>query len=145
MKGLLVNNHFRTQKPLIQPWSLQNCICFLTGVIERTSTSSGFISMRSSSQSYNYSSSKSSSVTVTEAKQQSVSVTTTSSISSSSSIQKTNRTTIEISSPPALPVKQRSRRERHPSQYDNVPSENNVGSGSPTRPPPLPLKKKHSK
>lgn len=41
--------------------------------------------------------------------------------------------------PPALPAKQRSRRERHPSHYDNVPP-----SSSPTRPPPLPLKKKHS-
>uniref|UniRef100_A0A1B6CP57 CRK SH3-binding GNRP n=1 Tax=Clastoptera arizonana TaxID=38151 RepID=A0A1B6CP57_9HEMI len=110
-----------------------------TGIVERTSTSSGFLSMRSSSQSYNYTS-KSSSITssITEAKQ-SISVT----MSSSQSSVQTNRTTIEISSPPALPVKQRSRRERQHSQYDNVPSENNVGGNSPTRPPPLPLKKKH--
>lgn len=128
------------------------------GTVERTSTSSGFISMRSSSQSYNYSSSKSSSVCLTETKQQTITVTST------SIQQKSSHTTVSVSSsssPPALPVKQRSRRERHPSQYDNVPSDSvtatttaaittstattsaSGSSSSPTRPPPLPLKKKH--
>ncbi|XP_046687587.1 uncharacterized protein LOC124373247, partial [Homalodisca vitripennis] len=98
-----------------------------TVVAERMSSSSGFVSMRSSSQSY-----KSSCV---ESKTQSVTVTTT--VQQKSSESYSSSVTVI---PPALPVKQRSRRERHPSQYDNVPPPDNT---SPTRPPPLPLKKKH--
>ncbi|XP_075226685.1 C3G guanyl-nucleotide exchange factor isoform X2 [Lycorma delicatula] len=141
----------------------------VSGVVERTSTSSGFVSLRSSSQSYNYNSNKSSNVSIsTETVQlnsvisgQMITTVTTSSGSSSSSIttttttvqQKSSSKSISISSPPALPAKQRSRRERHPSQYDNVPSEqtqscitiNQAGTNSSPDacPPPLPIKKKH--
>ena len=58
--------------------------------------------------------------------------------------------------PPALPEKRSKRRkERQPSQYDNVPENehlstcslhtNNGDSSDASKPPPLPLKKRHSK
>lgn len=58
--------------------------------------------------------------------------------------------------PPALPEKRsKRRRERQPSQYDNVPENehlstcslhtSNGDSSDTNKPPPLPLKKKHSK
>ncbi|XP_054273628.1 rap guanine nucleotide exchange factor 1 isoform X3 [Macrosteles quadrilineatus] len=135
-----------------------------TVAAERISSSSGFVSMRSSTQSYNYSTASSKSVSsatstqvaVSENKSQSVAsvtqsdnsqsltVTTSQKITSSQTQSFSNVVTV---TPPALPVKQRSRRERQPSQYDNVPSTNHTQAdllgSSPTRPPPLPLKKKH--
>lgn len=58
--------------------------------------------------------------------------------------------------PPALPEKRSKRRkERQPSQYDNVPENehlstcslhtNNGDNTDTNKPPPLPLKKRHSK
>lgn len=58
--------------------------------------------------------------------------------------------------PPALPEKRSKRRkERQPSQYDNVPENehlstcslhtNNGDNPDASKPPPLPLKKRHSK
>ncbi|KAK9498271.1 hypothetical protein O3M35_002943 [Rhynocoris fuscipes] len=164
------------------------------GGTERTSMSSGFVSLHQSSiQSYNYSSSSQSrsattvscgagtAISALTATSLSATATTTieesrivatSSISSSSCSSSTTTTTsstrqiesvaaalTELAenassscSPPALPEKKRSRRERHPSQYDNVPSvavsqasqpSNTNSSPTDSKPPPLPLKKKH--
>lgn len=93
------------------------------GGTEKVSSSSGFVSVHSSSQSYNLIGT------------QGLSVMSTSTVQHRSLSSRSNLTV--MASPPALPAKQRSRRERHQSQYDNVPLS--------THPPPLPLKKKHSK
>lgn len=93
------------------------------GGTEKVSSSSGFVSVHSSSQSYNLIGT------------QGLSVMSTATVQHRSLSSRSNLTV--MASPPALPAKQRSRRERHQSQYDNVPLS--------THPPPLPLKKKHSK
>ncbi|XP_014274187.1 guanine nucleotide-releasing factor 2 isoform X2 [Halyomorpha halys] len=136
------------------------------GTIDRTSASSGFFSIQhSSSQSYNYSSSTSKSSTVCynstteerklhttmsleqrssqmsiEQRSSQVSIEQRSSSSSSSQVCLEQRVSSPGETPPALPEKKRSRRERQPSQYDNVPS---INSPTDNKPPPLPLKKKH--
>ncbi|XP_039288475.1 guanine nucleotide-releasing factor 2 isoform X3 [Nilaparvata lugens] len=150
------NNNISIQDQTQQPTAP---VC--AGGVERTSSSSGFVSMRSSSQSYNMSSSMSMTTESTAMQLQVVAASSSSSCSSSTMQQTTfqqktiSSRSIAVSSPPALPAKQRSRRERHPSQYDNVPSEqtqscttiNHAGADGnctePAHPPPLPLKKKH--
>lgn len=68
----------------------------------------------------------------------------------------TTTTSDSNGAPPALPEKRSKRRkERQPSQYDNVPENehlstctlhtSNGDSPDANKPPPLPLKKRHSK
>ncbi|XP_076755650.1 C3G guanyl-nucleotide exchange factor isoform X4 [Xylocopa sonorina] len=124
------------------PQEMLNPFTGIEGKMERLSTQtqeSGFVSMhsqRSSSQSY-----------------------TTSSITSKRSSQQSSDVESVSSSdangvPPALPEKRSKRRkERQPSQYDNVPENehlstcslhtSNGDSPDASKPPPLPLKKRH--
>lgn len=135
----------------------------MSSAVERSTLSSAFVSLhQSSTQSFNYSSSSHSSSATTV----SCAASTGTTLEESRIISTTTTTRQQISSsaatvssgdvvdrstppPPALPEKKRSRRERHPSQYDNVPSVpvcQPTSNSSPTdsKPPPLPLKKKHS-
>uniref|UniRef100_A0A0A9Z173 CRK SH3-binding GNRP n=2 Tax=Lygus hesperus TaxID=30085 RepID=A0A0A9Z173_LYGHE len=143
-----------------------NIGCINTVGVERASMSSGFVSLQHSSSShqsstYNYSSTTtamSSSVTSSpfcavseERRITSHSCSTFTSVSSETSMASFVQSPAErigasitagsIEPVPPLPEKKRVRRERQPSQYDNVPTL----SSSPTdsKPPPLPLKKKH--
>ncbi|XP_073979837.1 C3G guanyl-nucleotide exchange factor isoform X3 [Rhodnius prolixus] len=134
----------------------------MSSAVERSTLSSAFVSLhQSSTQSFNYSSSSHSSSATTV----SCAASTGTTLEESRIISTTTTTRQQISSsaatvssgdvvdrstppPPALPEKKRSRRERHPSQYDNVPSVpvcQPTSNSSPTdsKPPPLPLKKKH--